>query len=166
VLQEHQKENHQLNHQVSNSLIFTNDLKHLIRDPQALVFKGDHTKTHGELSLPSHKQMNRINSFTLTGNSSLHFELSRDPTELIGAIFWQLKRIKIEKYNPVFANGGAPNQGEMPHQNDIHGNSNLSLASTQGTSCASSQGSMTSSAKTAKMTSENHLLNMHRALQE
>lgn len=111
---------------------------HLIRDPQALVFKGDHTKTLGELSLPSHKQMNRINSFTLTGNSSLHFELSRDPTELIGAIFWQLKRIKIEKYNPVFANGGAPNQSEMPHQNDIHGNSSLSSASTQGTSCASS----------------------------
>lgn len=31
----------------------------------------------------------------------MHFELSYDPTELIGAIFWQLKRIKIEKYEPV-----------------------------------------------------------------
>ena len=50
---------------------------------------------------------NRINSFTLTGNSSLHFELARDPTELIGAIFWQLKRIKIEQYDPILVNGAA-----------------------------------------------------------
>ena len=42
----------------------------------------------------------------MTGNSSLHFELARDPTELIGAIFWQLKRIKIEKYDPIVVNGG------------------------------------------------------------
>ena len=49
--------------------------------------------------------INRITSFTLTGNSSLHFELSSDPTELIGAIFWQLKRIKIEKYEPVVVGG-------------------------------------------------------------
>ena len=57
--------------------------------------------------MPAHKHLNRINSFTLTGNSSLHFELSRDPTELIGAIFWQLKRIKIEKYDPIIVHGGA-----------------------------------------------------------
>ena len=45
--------------------------------------------------------LNRINSFTISGGSHLHFELSYDPNELIGAIFWQLKRIKIEKYEPV-----------------------------------------------------------------
>jgi len=50
--------------------------------------------------------MNRLTSFTLTGNSSLHFELSSDPTELIGAIFWQLKRIKIEKHEPIVVGGG------------------------------------------------------------
>lgn len=50
--------------------------------------------------------LNRLTSFTLTGNSSLHFELSSDPTELIGAIFWQLKRIKIEKHDPILVGGG------------------------------------------------------------
>jgi len=44
--------------------------------------------------------LSRLNSFTLNSGSSLHFELSSDPSELIGAIFWQLKRIKIEKYEP------------------------------------------------------------------
>jgi hypothetical protein len=51
-----------------------------------------------EVALP---YLNRINSFTISGGSHLHFELSQDPTELIGAIYWQLKRIKIEKYEPV-----------------------------------------------------------------
>ena len=63
-------------------------------------FKGDNQGV-ADSGLNMHKQFNRIDSFTLTGNSSLHFELSRDPTELIGAIFWQLKRIKIEKYDPI-----------------------------------------------------------------
>ena len=59
-----------------------------------------------------HKHLNRINSFTLMSatagsNSGLHFELSVDPTELIGAIFWQLKRIKIEKYEPVVYTSGS-----------------------------------------------------------
>ena len=74
----------------------------MIRDPHAMTsFKGDN-QSAAESGMPTHhKQFNRINSFTLTGNSSLHFELSRDPTELIGAIFWQLKRIKIEKYDPI-----------------------------------------------------------------
>jgi hypothetical protein len=44
--------------------------------------------------------LNKINSFS-QGGSHLHFELSQEPNELIGAIFWQLKRIKIEKYEPV-----------------------------------------------------------------
>ena len=68
------------------------------------------------MTLPTHQLRNRINSFTLTGNSSLHFELARDPTELIGAIFWQLKRIKIEKYDPIVVNGGPI----LPHMTE-HG---------------------------------------------
>jgi hypothetical protein len=45
--------------------------------------------------------LNKINSFTIQGGSNFHFELSQEPNDLIGAIFWQLKRIKIEKYEPV-----------------------------------------------------------------
>ena len=71
-----------------------------------MAFKGD-VQGQTDSAMPVAKHLNRINSFTLTGNSSLHFELSRDPTELIGAIFWQLKRIKIEKYDPILVHGGA-----------------------------------------------------------
>lgn len=71
--------------------------------------------------LPPHKQFNRINSFTLTGNSSLHFELSRDPTELIGAIFWQLKRIKIEKYDPIVIHTTHQNQYQQPTMHSMFG---------------------------------------------
>lgn len=80
----------------------------MIKDPHSLgPFKGDKISQDASDTggLPPHKQFNRINSFTLTGNSSLHFELSRDPSELIGAIFWQLKRIKIEKYDPIVIHG-------------------------------------------------------------
>ena len=72
------------------------------------VFKDNIAIKSGEIvsSTPEGKrELNRITSFTLSGNSSLHFELSSDPTELIGAIFWQLKRVKIEKYEPVLVGG-------------------------------------------------------------
>jgi len=73
-----------------------------------MAFKGHDPQAQADSTLvPAYKKLNRIDSFTLTGNSSLHFELSRDPTELIGAIFWQLKRIKIEKYDPIVVHGGA-----------------------------------------------------------
>jgi len=50
---------------------------------------------------PIAHKMNKINSFTIQGGSHLHFELSHEPNDLIGAIFWQLKRIKIENYEPI-----------------------------------------------------------------
>ena len=59
----------------------------IIKDPHQMAFKGD-AQGPTDSAMPVAKHLNRINSFTLTGNSSLHFELSRDPTELIGAIFW------------------------------------------------------------------------------
>ena len=99
MLREYQEKDGWLDYKVSKNNFDTKS--YMYRDPhQMTTFKGD-TQSAAESGLPPHKQFNRINSFTLTGNSSLHFELSRDPTELIGAIFWQLKRIKIEKYDPV-----------------------------------------------------------------
>lgn len=53
------------------------------------------------MSDPILPYLNKINSFTIQGGSHLHFELSQEPNDLIGAIFWQLKRIKIEKYEPI-----------------------------------------------------------------
>lgn len=59
---------------------------------------------------PIQPYLSRINNYSIPGGSHLHFELSHDPTELIGAIFWQLKRIKIEKYEPVVI--GAANESK------------------------------------------------------
>lgn len=44
----------------------------------------------------------KINSLTLQDdNQHAKFELCRDPNELLGSIFWQLKRVRIEKYNDI-----------------------------------------------------------------
>lgn len=45
--------------------------------------------------------LNKISSYTIHGGSHMNFELSNEPNDLLGAIFWQLKRIKIETYNPI-----------------------------------------------------------------
>lgn len=74
-----------------------------VKGNQNLKDLGD-SQSLSESLITSKNMRNKINLFTLSG-TGLHFELSRDPNELIGAIFWQLKRIKIEKYEPVVVGG-------------------------------------------------------------
>ena len=53
-------------------------------------------KADESIADPVTPYLNKINSFTIQGGSNLHFELSNEPNELLAAIFWQLKRIKVE----------------------------------------------------------------------
>ena len=101
--------------------------------------------------------MNRLTSFTLTGNSSLHFELSSDPTELIGAIFWQLKRIKIEKHEPIVVGGeGYTNPlGDQSPTSAALGSNNSSFSSM---SILSSQSTSAESKEAHKLLMEDHNL--------
>ena len=104
----------------------------LFGSSQAMKDLGDSPQGQSESMLMTSKNLRKINSFTLSG-SGLHFELNRDPTELIGSIFWQLKRIKIEKYEPIVVGGRAFLQEQSAH--DL--SSQKSTGSTQAFSSAS-----------------------------
>lgn len=47
---------------------------------------------------PKGPYLSRINTLAIRGGSNPLFELSSEPNELLGSIFWQLKRIKVEQY--------------------------------------------------------------------